>query len=155
MEPHPTDLEQLIKLLLLILLPLVGGILAIWLSTKRLRERDELIDKGERVEGIIFDFLNDDGSIVTVSTGDTDFRARYPRIRFVTKSGEWITKQYQVTHTFLKQGDKVTVFYDPANPRNFHVQMGSVDVFLYGLIILAGIGAIGYGLYTLIVYLLQ
>jgi hypothetical protein len=53
-----------------------------------------------------------------------------PLIQFVTLEKEWITEEYSISTIsgFLKKGQKVTVVYNPDNPRNFFVKSAITSV---------------------------
>jgi hypothetical protein len=130
---------------------LIGGITVIIFIISKFKKEQHLLGKGEKAEGIVFYF-----SDKTQTTGELEEPpAPYPIIRFVTKNGEWITEEYSVAHSFMKQGDKVKITYDPSNPRNFYVYTNHIDTILYTIGIIAGIIAIGYGLYKLVEYLVN
>ncbi len=142
-------MEQYISLLKTILLPLIIGILAIYYVWERLKKDKQITQKGEKTEGTIFDFTEE-----PQRSSDNYVPLNYPIIRFVTKEGEWITEKYHVSHTRMKQGDKVQVIYDPANPREFYVHLKHTDTIMYALAIVVGGAGILFGLYNLTAYLL-
>lgn len=64
-------------------------------------------------------------------------------IRFVTADGVWITSKLQ--NGIIKEmypGDKVTVLYDPEEPKNFMLDNSIGQMALSWLLILAGIGGL-------------
>lgn len=137
-----------IPLLTNILVPIVAGLCCIYFFMRKSKKGDGLRKSGIRAEGVISDFANNDQG-----TGHSSGNHSYPVIRFVTQSGEWITGKYNITHSSLRQGDKVTVYYDHSNPSEFYVEMGGAASLLPAILVL-GIVAIGYGLYRLVEYLL-
>jgi hypothetical protein len=139
-----------ISLLTTILCPILAGACCIYVFLERSKREHYLRKKGVRAEGIIFDFADTDQDFTNSSGSST----AYPVIRFVTQSGEWITKQYTITHSSLRQGDKVTVYYDTTNPREFYVEIGGIGALLPAILV-TGIAATGFGLYNLVQYLLR
>ena len=106
-------------------IPIILGLALIIGGYTLLRKLDKMKQNGELVEGIIFSF---DGSS-SYSGNDSG-----PVIRFVTKEGVWVTKEYSegISHSFMKSGQKVRVIYDPDNPENFcctlhHTEMASLS----------------------------
>lgn len=68
-------------------------------------------------------------------------------VRFKTKEGDWITEpdSNRITGSFLKVQDKVTVIYNPLNPRDFMIKTKYTNALLAGFA-LAGTGLIVLGL---------
>lgn len=137
-----------ITLLISILLPMIVGVGFIYVFLERSKKAHHLRKNGLRAEGTIFEFSDGASTVKTASDN-----LLFPVIRFATQSGEWITREYTLTHSSLRQGDKMTVYYDSTDPHDFYVEMGgraSLPAFL-----VIGIAATGFGLYKLIDYLLQ
>jgi len=76
---------------------------------------NKLRKKGIKTDGIIFD---------TVQSDNPDSGVIYPLVRFVTSKNEWITEKYNVgtTYWLLKKGQKITVIYNPENPKEFIIK---------------------------------
>lgn len=138
---------ELLQLLLTILLPIVGGVLFIYAFTERMKKEEHILKNGISVEGTIFDFVEE-------NSNSRDGADRYPLIRFVTQEGEWITERYHYFSSAMQLGDAVKVTYDPKNPQEFYAHFGNGTILLNVLAILTGIGAIGFGIYKLVVYLI-
>lgn len=143
-------MDQYLPLLKTILLPLIIGILVIYYVWERLKKDKQITRKGENAEGTIFDFTAE-----PQRSPDDYMPLNYPIIRFVTKQGEWITEKYHISHTRMKQGDKVQVTYNPANPREFYVHLNHTDTLMYALAIIVGGAGILFSLYNLTVYLIS
>jgi hypothetical protein len=106
---------------------------------------------GEKAEGIIYKLEK-----TTPNPGPGGFSSGIDSvtIRFVTKTGEWITSQ--VSRSFAsfftgqyKAGQPVIVYYDPAKPTNFYLETGQSE--LVGRITIAIVGLVfmTIGLYKL------
>ena len=95
----------------------------------------KVLKNGTRTEGIICDFK---------TTGsDTSSLIKYPIVRFITTNQEWETHPYKIS--FLpgqyKNGEKVTIFYNPESPKEFVIKSSNsyispIILFLTGLVIL-------------------
>ena len=98
-----------------LLIPLFIGTVLIWLSIKNQSKYKQLLNSGERSEGIVFDLGKNKNS---------DSNAQYPIIRFLTKKEVWITKRVDLGISFstYKQGDKVSVIYNPEKPEEFMLE---------------------------------
>jgi hypothetical protein len=98
-----------------LLIPIFIGVVLIWLSIKIQAKYKQLLNSGERSEGIVFDLERSKNS---------DSIAQYPIIRFLTKKEVWITKRVDLGISFstYKQGDKVNVIYNPEKPEEFMVE---------------------------------
>ena len=109
------------------------------------KEKLERLSKtGEIVEGIIFDFA---------ANTSTNSEMHYPIVRFVTKKGYWITLKSDVGFNdgYYKQGDAVTVTYNPNRPEEFTILSTSSP--LPTLFTVIGIGMLLGGIYALMGYL--
>ncbi len=100
-----------------------------------------LSGKGIEAEGVVFDIVEGD---TTRSLG------RYPVIRFLTSQKEWITQEYNIgiSPNLFKKGQKVSVLYNPDDPKEFIIKSASTTVVPIVAIILALI-LLGIGLYKL------
>jgi hypothetical protein len=78
-----------------------------------------LLKYGVKVEGVVFRIDREAGP-------EMNDRGYYiPVIRFETKQGEWITEPTQGFHTSIashEEGDKVEVYYDPSDPKEFEIK---------------------------------
>jgi len=108
-----------------------GAFLAVW-GFAKMNERSNLLAKGVKVEGIVFD-MEDGWDATTVFNDSDNIRASrtlyYPVIRFVTAEKEWVTKKYKMgsNPAAYDVGDKVKVVYDPADIEHFIIDdWGSV-----------------------------
>ncbi|MEO6980167.1 MAG: DUF3592 domain-containing protein [Mucilaginibacter sp.] len=103
------------------LIMLAGGAFVMVFGIGKLNERKQLLAKGVKVKGVVFDIEKnwdmDNGSTTT---------QYYPIVRYVTTEMEWITKKYQVTSglSVYKIGDEVTVVYDPSDIEHFIIDDG-------------------------------
>ena len=78
---------------------------------QRNRKRKLLAD-GTEAEGEVLDVLGDSSK-----TGSGQ-----PVIRFTTGEKEVITEKYKISIPFSKKGQKVTLVYNAANPRQFIIK---------------------------------
>ncbi|HWB26027.1 MAG TPA: DUF3592 domain-containing protein [Chitinophagaceae bacterium] len=104
----------------------------------RSRRYDRLLKTGKEAEGVVFDFENSRNADGDISS--------YPVVRFVTDKRQWITKTADVSISYLKQGDKLSVIYNPLNPGDFTIKSTTVAIFpvilaITGALLLVG-GAI-------------
>jgi len=112
-----------------------------------LLQKSKRLNQGEEVEGIIF------GTAGTWSqgmdTGDTT-------VRFITKEGTWITKQYEIglSAPFIKGGDKVRVKYNPNDPEDFVIVSSKFEFAKY-VFLCVGIGITAFGVYKVILFILN
>jgi hypothetical protein len=110
----------------------------------RLRLRiSKLRKSGLQTEGIIFDVVN--GAIPQILP-------KYPIIRFVTLTQEWITEKYRIGawSVFpLKKGKKIIVFYNPENPRKFIVK-SKFNTPMFVLLLLCGVLILAIGTIDLV-----
>lgn len=67
---------------------------------------------------------------------------RYPRVRFTDRNGEAVEFVAGVRNTGWREGDRVPVIYDPANPRSARIDEFAGRWFFPGL---AGIFAVTFG----------
>jgi len=114
------------------------GSILIYIALKLQSRTQKLRKIGIQTEGIIFD---------TVPSDNPDSRAVYPLIRFVTSEKLWITEKYSISTIpgVNKKGDKVTVVYDPNNPKDFFIKSPLTSLMPKLIIILAfGISAAGF-----------
>lgn len=107
---------------------------------------------GKKAEGIIFDFNGDPDPLDDTAIPIND--PECARVRFVTEQLEWITESvrnavgFQLNGNF-KAGEKVTVYYDPANPRLFFVDTGIPEAVVHLLMMIAGLMVAGAGAYAI------
>jgi hypothetical protein len=103
---------------------LVGLILAIF-PLLLANSNKQLLATGLRAEGIIFKLAyQPTGSIQ--STDDTITKDKIT-VRFTTQTKEWITADLNTNGIFLypgqfKEGQSVSVLYDPTNPTDFTLE---------------------------------
>ena len=123
------------------MIPFVIGIGLIVVSLKIQSKYRELLNSGERTEGVVFDLEKDI---------KTDFNHQYPIIRFVTKKGEWITRPTDlgISLSTYKQGDKLNVIYNSNKPEEFMIESKWQTIISKGLIFL-GIVALLIGVFLL------
>ena len=97
--------------------------------------------KGVEAEGIVFYIVESD---------NINSHANYPVIRFLTSEKEWITEEYDISAgpNLFKKGQRVSVIYNPDNPREFFIKSESTILMPVLAIILAVI-LLAVGLYKL------
>ena len=115
------------------------------------KRRKGIIENGIEVDGIVFDFTDDNSG---VSFNSSDSNIATPVIRFVTKEGLWITEKGDWSATWLKQGDKVKVIYKANNPKEFiyRTSMDWSSILVY-LLPIGGVVCLGIGLWFAYLYL--
>ena len=98
-----------------LLIPFFIGAVLIWFSIKNQSKYKQLLNSGERSEGIVFDLEKNKNS---------DSNAQYPIIRFFTKKEVWITKRVNLGISFstYEQGDKESVIYNPEKQEEFMLE---------------------------------
>ncbi|AYL94999.1 DUF3592 domain-containing protein [Mucilaginibacter celer] len=103
------------------------------LRDRRLR----LLKTGIKVEGTVF-------SIEYEPYSRGNGGQYYPVIRYVTNTGEWITKKHTLgsNPSAFTEGESVTVFYDPEKPSTFILNDKLSKIVPWGVLIL-GIVLIG------------
>jgi hypothetical protein len=99
---------------------LIGAIVLV-IGNSLSTTRTKVKSTGVKVEGLVF--------ALEEITGPNDYRRRYyiPIIRFITLEKEWVTEKYSLglgyksmtISSSYKEGDKVTVIYDPKNITTF------------------------------------
>lgn len=100
-----------------------GAFLAVW-GFAKMNERSKLLEKGVKVEGIVFD-MEDSWDVANIipdyDNKHSSQRLYYPVIRFVTAEKEWVTKTYKMGSNppAYEVGDKVKVVYDTADIEHF------------------------------------
>jgi len=133
---------------IIILLLIGASFLFGYFKIKQKRER--IIENGVEVEGIVFDFSDDNN----ISSNTNSMNISTPLIRFVTKDGLWVTEKGEWSTTSLKQGDKVIVIYNADNPKEFiyktSMDWGNLLVYLF---LVAGIVCLGISLWFAYKYL--
>jgi len=122
-------------IIIAISIALFYGAFQFQLKTKRLSF------KGAEAEGIVFDIVESD---------NINSHANYPIIRFLTSQKEWITEEYDisVTPSLFKKGQRVSVIYNPDNPKEFFIKSESA-VLMPVLAIILAIILLAAGLYKL------
>jgi hypothetical protein len=131
---------------------LVGLILAI---VPRLfaNSNKQLLATGLRVEGIIFKLdYQPTGSIQ--SSGETITKDKIT-VRFTTQTKEWITADLNTNGIFLfpgqfKEGQSVSVVYDPANPTDFTLENLQGQKAGQKVFVIVGVLVFAFGCYMLI-----
>lgn len=91
------------------------GIALSYVGFKLQSKVKRIAKNGIQTEGVVFD---------TVQSSNIESMAKYPIIRFVTLEKEWITETYNISTVpgLLKKGQKITVIYNPDNPKEFFVK---------------------------------
>ena len=89
-----------------------------------------LAKSGVKVEGVVFSVETE--AEVNIGSQYTTGSSRYPTIRFVTAEKEWVTRKYNVSaFPGYKEGDKVTVIYNPEKITEFILDDTSTKVMGY------------------------
>lgn len=132
---------------------LIGiGLVAIVYGIFRESKNDQLIKNGMKTEGIVFTAEENDFS-GNVTMGDSTSKIV---VRFTTEKNEWITEPMKQDFTInytgqYKPGDKLTIYYNPQNPKEFYVATGQSEILSRLFVSLVGVVCIGIGLYKIIV----
>jgi hypothetical protein len=94
------------------LIVLFVGIILVVIGFNQKNKISKILNVGISVEGVVMRTERDPSPRSSMY---------YPVVRFVTADKEWITKQYDVGGQLnaYKEGDKLTVVYDPKDPENF------------------------------------
>ncbi len=117
----------------------IGIILAVLGHVSR-QKTQKLKKVGIKAEGIVFSQEPEEEFMISFSTQNTFSTSYYPIIRFVTAEKEWVTQKYNVSSfPSYKEGDKVTVIYNPENITEFMLDDWSTQAvgYLFWLGILA------------------
>ena len=126
------------------------GIISIMTALFSTSVTEKLAKTGERCEGIIFSVeysgnnFNDDKTVTKDKI----------TVRFVTQKQEWITgdlnTDFMITWTGqFKEGQTVTVLYDPNNPSEFTIETKQSPQVAKIIFSLAGIVLLALGVYKL------
>jgi hypothetical protein len=123
----------------------VIGLAILLIGIARSNEKRRLLRSGIRVNGTVFQVVND---------GHSNSTTYYPVVRFLTKEKDWVTERYKIgaNQWSYKEGQDVKVIYDPLNPGKFlldDVRSKALSpVFIYGgaLLIVIAIGLLVLGL---------
>lgn len=121
---------------------IIVGVVMIIFVLNASRKQNKIKKTGLITEGIVFELLNDASS---------SFNVRHPVIRFLTLNEQWITETANIglSPGFYKKGQKVTVIYDPNDPKQFIIDSKIGSRIIYAIIILGSL-LILFGTYKLI-----
>jgi Protein of unknown function (DUF3592) len=132
---------------------IVLGLVAVVFALRKSTKNEHLKKNGLKTEGIIFQV-----DIQNASSADSELNSTEQNVlvRFTTNADEWITEPISQDHAIsfagqYKQGDKLIIYYNPTNPKEFYVDskqsefIGRLVPAILGLII------IGIGLFKLLV----
>lgn len=124
------------------ILILAVGIALLYGGVKLRLSTQKIGKKGIATEGVIFDIVPSDNA---------DSQANYPLIRFVTAEKEWITEKYSISTMpgFSQKGQKVTIIYNPDNPKEFFIK-SPITSFVPKLVITLAILILAAGVYKLV-----
>jgi Protein of unknown function (DUF3592) len=124
------------------MITLIIGVGIIILALSISLKQNSIKRTGLITDGIVYDLSNDPNS---------SFNIRYPVIRFLTQTQEWITETANVGifPGFYKKGQKVTVIYDQKNPKQFIIDSKTNRAITY-LILIVGVLLTLSGAYQLI-----
>ncbi len=119
------------------------GLVFIPVSVSYRKKINRLQSTGIEVTGIVFD-------IVYRSNMPGNIRSnRYPIIRFLTVENKWMTEEYKNSIGLFKKGKKVTVVYNPEDPKDFIVNNQALK-YIPTVFLIFGVMAICYGLLNLL-----
>lgn len=120
--------------IVLVLSPLVGLVI----MYKQRQEMQPFLKSGKKAEGVVFE-RKESGRF-------SDHQGYEPVIRFVTEDKTWITGTalFTITSSFIKQGQKINVLYDPKDPQRFMVDIPWIPwvmkAIFAGLLLVLGYG---------------
>jgi Protein of unknown function (DUF3592) len=122
----------------LILITSILGVILILIGYFPMLKKDRLVKIGIEAEGTVIGFE---------SGGDG---MHHPLIRFETIQGARITKKHAFGSnvSFVKEGQKIKIFYNPDNPEEFVIVSSALrwDPYVF---VLVGIISLGIGLFKL------
>jgi hypothetical protein len=123
------------------LIILIVGIMMVVVALSLSHTKKGIKRNGLNCEGMVFDFSYDPNS---------SFKIRYPIIRFVTHKQEWITELANIGFSFglYKKGQKVSVTYNPENPKEFIIN-SKINTLIVYTILIAGVLLISFEVYQL------
>lgn len=118
------------------------GVILIYVAIQFQSRTKQILKKGIQTKGVIFDILGSD---------NPDSSAMYPLVRFVTSENVWITEKYNISTIpgLLKKGQKVTVIYNPDNPKEFIIK-SPINSFIPKFLIALSIVILAAGIYKLL-----
>ncbi|MCG2618195.1 DUF3592 domain-containing protein [Terrimonas sp. NA20] len=124
------------------IIPLIIGLVFLFIAIKTLRKHNKLKKTGITTEGVVYDVLKE---------ADSSFNFSYPIIRFTTLTQEWITETANIGTLpgFYKKGQKVTVIYDQNSPKEFTLDSKTIR-FILLLFLIIGLLTTTLGVYLLI-----
>jgi len=131
------------------------GVLVMILPFTKSTSAKTLATKGERCEGIVFQLGYKERSGLWLQD-DSDIKVKDKiTIRFVTNKQEWITADLDTESMLLwtgqyKEGDRVTVIYNPENPNEFTIETKQSLEVKKLVFIIIGIVLIGVGVSQLL-----
>ncbi|SDD48110.1 Protein of unknown function [Mucilaginibacter pineti] len=121
------------------LILLTGGAFLAVLGAGKFNERRKLIKTGVKVNGVVF-------RIEESTDDETNSSMYYPVIRYLTEDKEWITETYKLGSrpSVYKEGDSVSVIYDPANYKHFIIDNTFTKflapvLFIIGVLLIASV----------------
>lgn len=111
---------------------ILAGLAVFYFGLTLQRSIARLQKTGKPSVGIVFDFADSDMS---------DSNVKYPIIRFVTLDQQWVTEKYNFSGLpgSFKKGQKVTVWYNPDNPKEFTIQSSTTvaaPIFVFAVAVL-------------------
>jgi len=129
------------------LIVLLIGIIFLIIGFFKRRQRKYFFQKGIKTEGVVLRIEKRHDGL------QNDDVLYYPVVRYVTKEKDWITEKYSIgLYSFAyKEGDKVSVFYQPDEPIKFIIDDTSTSL-IGPLLIIMGIGVI---LCVIVYYFMQ
>jgi hypothetical protein len=130
----------------LIITLLLSGTSLIFGYFKAQEKKKRIVENGVEVKGVVYEYDN-------ISFNDEPI---FPKIRFVTKEGLWVTEyaEYSLSRDLIKEGQEVIVIYNEENPKEFIYKTSSIDLSkLVYLLIIIGVGLLAVGLWVAYKYL--
>ncbi len=131
------------------------GLAGLLLSIFRKSTQSNLKDTGILVEGIVFNQDFKENSNRSFNNFSANVKDKIT-IRFVTKDGEWITEDikqdFGIYYTGqYKNGDKVKVYYNKDNPKDFYIDTKQSEFIVKIVFALIGLVLLSTGIYQLYV----
>ena len=128
---------------------LVVGAMFVYVAMQLKGKRTMLLENGIETEGVINGF--------ETSMGTDSMISSYPVIRFQTKTGKLIEQKASIAPPkfLLKDGQKVTVTYNPDNPAEYIFKTSFDFSKIFYVFLISGIAILLFGLWSAYKYLVN